>query len=1131
MQLTAIPPHPGGAKGGWIKTIRTMQLVSLLMLGFCLQVAATGVSQTVTYTGKNVPLVKVLAEVKQQTGYLVTYKTNQVRNTAPVTIQANQVPLTKFLEQVLSTQSLDFTIESNTIFIKRKAVSAPLPVPMEQAEAAPPRELKGRVLNENNEGLAGVSVMIKGSNRGTVTDANGAYALLIADGENPNPVLEFSFVGYEIQSVQVGAQSNHTIKLVKASAGLSDVVVVGYGTQKKVSVTAAVSSIKGDEINAIPITNVSNSFGGRLSGVVVKQSSGEPGKDGSSIFIRGVSTIGSPSALTIVDGIPRGFQHLDPNSIESITILKDAAAVAPYGVAGANGVILITTKRGKSGAPSLNYNGYIGFQNPTVLPKYVSNYQYAQLRNTIADNEGLPKPYSADALRKLQDGSDPDAFPVDDYLGSIVKKNALLHYHNVEITGGTDKVKYYAGLGYQNQAGMWPSTNSQRYNLSMSLDADVTATTKVSLSINGWVKNSEYPAATTEGIFETIGYTHLGNGGQPLVFSNGMPGRLIMQVFDKSAYRKENSKVTMTQLSLTQKIPFVPGLELRGTVAYDMVQDTYKGWGTPFRTANIDTTQRPYVITLNAANTKPALAQTLWESAQATFQTGFNYNRNFGAHGLALTGVFEAKANNANSMGVSRRNYNLYIDEVSMGSSSTADMTTSGTSTAGRQVGLVYRMSYNFKSKYLLETSGRYDGHYYFAPDKRFGFFPAVSAGWRLSEENFIKNNFDWLTNLKIRASYGEVGALAGAPFQYLRTYDVDGPGYSFGGNGVQIVGERSEPNINITWERAKKSDIGIEGTLFNGLFSFEADYFYEKRSNMLVSPDVTTPVEYGVGISQVNAGVMENKGIDLSATLSKMFSKNVFVSIRGTFTYTKNRLLQVFENPVTFNNPNRRLTGRPLGTQFGFKAIGYFQEDDFDVSGAPKFGIPTQPWEPVQPGDVRYADLNEDGRITLDDLTVIGNADFTPRIIYGFSPSVKVRNWSVDLLFQGAAKTNLYHCCDMSWPFFNGMNVFEDNLDYWTPENTNAKHPRITSAPVANNTQTSSLWMRNASYLRLKNLTIGYTLSPAIMRRIRMQSARIYVSGQNLITWTEMINWDPESHRKGYPQQKVVSIGFNIGF
>ena len=989
--------------------------------------------------------------------------------------------------------------------------------------------VSGKVTSaDNGEALPGVNVLIKGTTIGAVTDAEGNYAITTQDGEN---IFVFSFIGFVTQEVTNSGRSTIDVAMSPDIQTLGEVVVVGYGTQKKASVTAAISTLKGTEISSTPTTNLSNSLGGRVSGVIVRQTTGDPGRDGSNIYVRGISSTGTTQPLIIVDGIPRDFTQLDPNSIETFTVLKDASAVAPYGVAGANGVILITTKRGKSGEPTLRYNGYVGFQNPTVLPEFVNGFQYATLRNVAAQNEGLPLPYSDYALQKLKDGSDPDAWP-DPNVWDLITRNAVLSSHNIELSGGTEKVKYYTNLGYLSQEAMWPSTKNKRYNLAINLDAQVTNTTNISFNINGRVQDSNYPSIAPGRIWELLQYVNTRRG--PLYFSNGMPGDKIPATIFSSGYQKINTTAVYTQLSIDQELSFIPGLKVKGTIAYDPTVISDKLWRIPTHITSIkDTTKHPYVFQDAIYDQKQSsLNQSFNQSYQLTYQASLNYAKSFGNSNISALGLFEAKDNSRQSLEASRRNYNLDIDEMSMGSSSQADMTTGGLSTLARQVGLLYRVTYEYADKYLFEASGRYDGSYYFAPENRFGFFPAFSVGWRLSEESFIKN-ISWIENLKLRGSYGEVGALAGSPFQYLSTYSVYGPAYVLEGQAVQAVKERNESNPNITWERARKKDIGMEATFWDGLLNFEADYFYEKRSNMLVNPDVVVPQEYGIGLSQVNGGIMKNRGIDLSIGSTYNISKDFQVSLSGNFTYAKNTLLKVFETPVTYDNPNRRITGKSLGTQFGYHALGFFQLADFNEDGTLKEGIAVQPWGKVRPGDLRYEDVNGDGVINNNDLTSIGNPE-TPQIIYGISPNLRYKGFSLDLLFQGAAKSDRYLDRHMSSPFYNSMNAYVDNFNYWTPENPNAKHPRITNAPTTNNSQPSSWWMFNSDYLRLKSATLAYSVPSLITDKISIKNARIYVSGQNVFTWTSLINFDPEgagAYGNLYPQQKIVSIGLDVTF
>lgn len=971
-----------------------------------------------------------------------------------------------------------------------------------------------------------------------ISDENGlvTFSGLPADS---NYCIRVSFVGMSPEQrcdyvLSPGQRASIIFELNgNAASSMDEVVVVGYGTQAKTSMTSAVSTMKGEAVSQIPVTSISNGLGGRLAGVITRQGSGEPGRDDAAIYIRGVSTTGSTAPLLIVDGIPRDFRKLDPNTIESITVLKDAAAVAPYGVAGANGVILVTTKRGVTGEPTLSYNGYVGFQNPTGRLEHVSPYDFAQLKNLAAANMGETPPYDDYALQKFQDGTEPDVFPVDDVWAAIANKNAVLTNHNIEVRGGGERATYYASLGYMHQQGMWETTGENKYNLALAVDANVSNTTKLAFNFNGRLQKDWYPPIGTARIMELYGYSHPARGGA-LVYSNGMYGKFIMGSVYNDGYAREHTTALFSSLTLTQELPFIEGLKFKGTVAYDPTYNYNKTWLMPVQLATIDTTQRPYEIRDGVfGQAQPSLNESFTRQMQLTFQASLDYSRSFGQHDFSALALFESKANDWNRFAAGRTNYSLALDELNMGSSNAAHIANSGSSTLGRQVGVVYRLTYGFGGKYLFEASGRYDGSYYFAPGKRFGFFPAFSAGWRLSEERFM-DGVHWVDNLKIRGSYGEVGALAGSAFQYLASYGITSPAYAFGGNAVQSAYERLEPNPDITWERARKTNIGVEASLWRGKLRMEADYFYEKRSNMLVTPNVIVPDEYGVSLSQVNAGVMENRGFELTMASNHQLSADLSVGIGGNITVAKNKVLEIFESANTRNNPNLRQTGRPLGSGFGYQALGYFQVEDFDESGNLLTGIPVQPWGVVSPGDIRYADLNGDGRVNNDDRTHIHGSPI-PAIIYGISANAGYRGFHLDVLFQGAGDRDFYIQGEGAWLFHNGMGAFTHNLDYWTPENRNAANPRPTPSPTSNNTQVSSFWVNNVAYLRLKNVTLSYTLPQGVLDHLKIGQAQVYLSGQNFATWSNIKRTlDPElanSYARDYPTQIVYSLGLNITF
>jgi TonB-linked SusC/RagA family outer membrane protein len=1029
-------------------------------------------------------------------------------------------------------------------------------------------QVKGHVTDDRTgENLVGVVIKVKETGQATTTDVNGNYTISAPE----KATLIISYVGYDPQEIAVGGRSTINAGLKAANNNLNEVVVVAYGAQKKTSLTAAVSTVNTADIAQKPVVNLTNALVGRASGIIATQGSGEPGFDGSAITIRGPVSTGRTSALTIVDGVPRDFSRLDPNSIETVTVLKDAAAVAPYGVAGANGVILITTKQGKSGKPTLTYNGYYGVQNPTFVPRFVNSYQYALLRNEAAVNDAKPGatnvnlPYSARDLELFQNHQDPDGHADGQPLEDIIKKNRPIQYHNISLSGGTETVKYFASIGFNGQDGMWETTFLKKYNGSLGITANATKTTVINLRVNSYQENQNFPAV---GAGSILGQAQRQNPTVPVYYSNGVGAgyigaSLAGQIYS-SGYDKIKNKALLTQLSIDQKLP-VKGLSIKGILSYDNGPDplgfsanqsySRRTYATPIPFTN---PVRPAGVTENGPGVaylfptafsgpqKPTLQQYYGDNTMLTYQGLLNYTGSFGKSDI--TGVLVAEYRNVKweNFNARRINYNLSIDELDFGGPLPTDVTVGGSSGGQKQLGYAYRLEYAYNNRYLLGFAGRYDGSYVFAPGNRFGFFPAFSAGWRVSEEKFMKN-ITWVDNLKIRGSYGVSGNYPqGSQTQYLSGYTVGSTSAVIGGNVTQGINESLQGNPNITWERAKKTNIGFEGSLWHGLLGIEADYFYESRANLLVPIGGTLPGEYGIGVGQVNGGNVSNRGVDFTLTSFKNFSNGLRLDLKATFTYAKSKVIEIFENPADFANPNRRQAGRPLGEQFGLKALGYYTADDF-VDASLQFpvlkpGIPVPNYgTTLRPGDLKYADINgpandnrPDGKVDNNDVTDIGNPQ-TPQIVYGLEPRVSFKNFDLDLLFQGTGRSNIYLSNYFVNPFLGSGSASEQvYLNHWTPSNPDATYPRISGTPPSNNTVGSSWFIRNDSYIRLKSAELGYTL-PGKLLGGKIRSVRAFAAGQNIFTLTPYMkeSIDPENSgsNQNYYQQRVITFGLNVTF
>ncbi len=1034
--------------------------------------------------------------------------------------------------------------------------------------------IKGKVTERStNQALPGVSVRVKGTNIGVVTDLNGNFTI----DAPARSTLVFTYVGFETLEVPADARGSLNIQLKASSSNLNEVVVVGYGTQKKTSTTAAVSTIDVSDVRQKPVVNLTNSLVGRASGLIARQSNGEPGQDGSSFTIRGPATTGRTGALTIVDGVPRDFSRLDPNSIATITILKDAAAVAPYGVAGANGVIVITTKQGKSGKPQLSYNGYYGFQNPTITPQFVDAVEYAKISNEAAINDKAKLPFSDRDIELYANGQDPDGHPNQRPLDGIIQKNSPIQYHNFTLSGGTEDIKYFAALGFNRQEGMWSTSFLNKFNGSLGLTANATKTTTVDIKVNGYQEDQHYPGVGAGSIFRQA---YRQTPTTPVRYSNGMGagyiGQSLYGEIYQSGYETVKNNSLLTQLSVNQKLP-IKGLSIKGVLSYDKGTDplgfspvgnsTVRHRDTPIPLTNPKlpdpTAQIPVqVYGPGVVYSFPVSyqGQTLTrqrtnENNMATYQGLLNYAGTFGKS--EITGLFVTEYRDVKwqYFQAERANYNLTLEDLNFGGTAPADSRVEGLSGGQKQLGYVYRLTYGYAGKYFAEAAGRYDGSYVFGPGHRFGFFPAFSAGWRISEESFMKK-FSWINNLKLRASYGESGNYPNVrtdnienrirdQYSYLNQFGVNGASAVLGGGITQGISENLQGNPNITWEKAQKTDIGVEATFWNGLLGIEADYFSEKRNNLLVTQSGVLPREYGVALGPVNGGKVTNRGIDLTISSFKQFSNDLRLDVRGTFTYAKSKIIQIFESPNTFNNPNRRETGRPLGEQFGLVSLGYYTANDFvdQVGYQLKPGVPVPNFglSNLRPGDIKYADINgpandgkPDGKVDAFDQTDIGNPE-VPQIIYGLAPHLTFKNFDLDLLFQGSARSNLLLSGFYSSPFSESGSVQKMVYDdHWTTTNPNATYPRIHQSPTSNNTQASTHFMRNNSYIRLRSAELGYTLSNKVLGNT-IKSLRLYTSGQNLINWTpwmkEKIDPELQGNAERYYQQKVITFGVNATF
>ena len=676
----------------------------------------------------------------------------------------------------------------------------------------------------------------------------------------------------------------------------------------------------------------------------------------------------------------------------------------------------------------------------------------------------------------------------------------------------------------------------------MNLDVNITPTTTASLSINGAIQKTSNVQGGTDQLYRGA-YKFL-----PIVnlfFSNGLwgenSGNAPIAVLRSGGYFYQNTNNILSTIMIEQKLP-IKGLSIKGSFSYDPYNYFQKEWHKPYTYWAQNLTTTPYTYTPanstqeTSATTYAWLNENYYQNNSFTYQGYLNYHNTFGKHDITALAVAEKRNNKQFNFNARRNNYALFLDELSLGSSNKNDYDNGGGSSTGSQVGFVYRLGYAFNKTYLFEATGRYDGSYLFAPTDRWAFFPSFSAGWVISNEKFFQS-IKSVDLLKLRGSWGKSGLATTNAFQFINAYTLYGNSYSYG-SGALVQGsfQNLEANPAITWETAKKADVALEASLWKGLLRVEVDGFYEKRTNMLINPSGAVPQEYGINRAQINAGIMSNRGIELTLGSTKKFNNGLQLSVDGNFTYAKNKLIETFENSTQRNNPNRSRTGRRLNTMFGYKSLGLFSTaDDKNSDGiinatdgyaVAQFGV-------LHPGDIRYADLNGDNKIDANDETVIGNPQ-TPAIIYGFNTAANWKGFDLSLFFQGSAMSGFDIRGFQTIPFNNNNSnsAYEYYNNRWTPTTQSAKYPRSTSSPYTNNNQSSDFWVINTSYLRLKTAIIGYTLPIRVISKAAFKSFRIYATGQNLFTTSNLKFTDPETTGEtSYPIQRVLMFGFSATF
>ncbi len=1002
--------------------------------------------------------------------------------------------------------------------------------------------VKGIVLDEKNSPLLGVTVTLKGTNVKTSTDVNGLFRI-----QAPlDSILVLSYVGYVTKEVH--ATATMTITLQPSQKALNEIVVVGYGTQLKTHVTGAIASVGTAELQQSPVANLSNALAGRLPGLVTQQFSGEPGADGAALNIRGFGTTNSNSPLVIVDGIQRDFTGLDANEIASISILKDAASTAIYGIQGANGVILVTTRRGKTGVPEITVSTQNGWQSPTAMPQYVDSYTGLQLYKEGLINDGLfgdTSAYSNAILNKYKNRDYPAyqyLYPNVNWAKTMLKPFSEMAQGNLNVTGGNASAKYFVSLSYLQQNGLYNYDNSisqydvqavtNKYNFRTNFDISITKRLSMELDLGAIIFDQNYPGTSAANIFSAIQSTPAWY--YPVTNPNGSVGAApntnpspYADVVQSGFQRNFSTELQSTAGFKWDMGWLTKGLSARVRLSFD--NNNYRYVSQPLSYTSYQFGLKPGVAdtvrdfaangvynVVNQGNGTLGYNVTANGSRRTVLETYLNYDKDFGK-------------NTINSMLI--YNQSSYFDAVSTGNYEGG--------LPYKYQGILGRTSYAYDEKYLAEIDFGYNGSENFAPGHRFGFFPAVSAGWIVSDEDFIKNSSDlnFINQLKIRGSYGLVGNDQGQTrFLYLSTWSTTGYGYQFGqsANGASYTGaqEGQSGNVDLTWEKSRKLNIGMDLGLWKNELTLTADVFSEHRTDILTTSQQLTPQFAGlVYYPSVNAGIVNNDGYELSVTHRHNFNKKQGYSISVNFAHQHNKIIYdaVPDYPGReWQNP----TGTSIGNLYGYTALGLFTSQT-EINNSPSqsgFG-------PVLPGDIKYKDLNGDGVITSTDAGYLAGKVPYPTSQFGISLGYHYAAFDVSVLFQGGLGG--YDILQGSgiFPFARFASALVEVADnHWVSSNPNGNYmfPRISSQPNNNDEQSSTFWMYSSNYIRLKNAEIGYTVPGAWMNRIGIKRCRVFVNGINLLTWDKLkdFNIDPEISNGGtggYPVQKVINVGLSF--
>jgi len=1101
------------------KILRIMKVLTILMLVFVMHISARSYSQNskLSLNMQNVSIKQILERIEDQSEFRFLYSDSKINVEKKINVDFTNSSIENVLNNIFKGSEVNYKIVNRQILLSTELENGPVPGQQQKS-------VFGKVTDTSGGSLLGVSVVVKGTTNGTITDVDGNYSISNIPEKG---ALQFSFVGMKTQEIVIGTKTTINVVMEEETVGLNEVVVVGYGTQKKVNVVGSIAQISGEKLENRPIPNLSSGLAGVLPGVTVTQSTGKPGANGTTVSVRGVGSFGAtPDALVLVDGIPGTMNDINVEDVESISVLKDASTAAIYGARAANGVILITTKKGKEGKTQINYNGYVGWQAATEFPNQANSWEYAQMANVIT-----PNTYTEAQIAAYKAGNDVDNYPNTNFLKEVFSRNGITTSHDLSVNGGTDKSKYFVSFGYLNQQGLVQKNYYERYNARVNLTTQLYNNLTLSVHLSGSSEDRNEPqpngsvdVGALEGIvtyavrFPSIYVGKYSNGTYGV--GNNSVGTPVSWLESASYLRTPSTKLN-NNVKLDWNV--MKDLTLSGIVGYNYMIDN----SLSYRASQI--------LNPNLSLPTSFLNQFRNETKYKTVQGLANYSKTIGTHNLGLLLGYSFEAQDISLFSGYRESFpsNDYT-EMTMGGSSNQQ---AAGYTAGWALQSYFgRFKYDFRQKYLFEATVRYDGSSRFPSGQKFGTFPSIAGGWRVSEEPFFKPLANVISNMKLKSSWGILGNqnISNYPYQSTLTSGLNYPigGVLANGAGVTVL---TDPTIH--WESTRTIDGGLELSLFRGLIDLDASYFMKNTYDILYQPSSSVSSVLGMSLSQMNMGKLRNSGVEVQISHQKKI-RDFNYKVTGNLTVVNNKVMSLGVGGVQqlsgmVGNGSNLFIGYPMQMYYGYLTDGVFMNSSEIASWANQTKVNPS----SQAGDIRYKDLNDDNIVDQKDMTYLGSN--IPKFNYSFSLDAGYKGFDVKVLFQGVANVSGYLSGYAGWAFNTLGTIQKWQMDgYFDPNNPvrNPAYPRLQafSNTTPPNYVMSDFWVLNASYCRIKNLQVGYTVPKSILKKSGIEKVRVYFSGDNVFTFKKYREgWDPEINTSGpyYPILATYTFGVNLNF